>query len=175
MAKDADKIAREMIEGSFEELMGGLPHVEDMPEPTPEEKAARKRGGRRSTTASGHGRRTLIAPEEEAGVTGREDWRRLVPSSETPHVYSVLRADERLRSVRRRVRVKDGVATFDADAWAFLVGEVARVMLDVAEGGGLVVKDGAVLAKARVVVARLMREDMRFAGDDGAYSKVAIE
>ena len=157
-----------------EKLDGYLPEggVEDQP------KAVLR--GRLAADALGRAARVRadrVPPMAQAKPPlDRREWaEKMVPAVVTPHVLSKAKADATLVGVRERVRFDVlGQAHYGQGDWDLMVKEVVGMMLDCAEGAGLVVKDAEVSSRMRVVVSGLLWEHTKFLGDDG-YAKIAID
>ena len=115
------------------------------------------------------------APRARVQATPRSNWEERLPELRTPHVLSQDRVAAKLVVVRARVREERGLAVVSADDFEVMVSEVSGMLLDTAEGAGMVVKGRFVGAKVRRFVADLLREDMMFWGDDDRYLAVEIE
>lgn len=114
-----------------------------------------------------------VVPHKTPPLSRRE-WVQRNPALATPHVLSRPKADEKLRAIKARVRVGDGEAVFSQEDWDEAVSEVVAMMLDCAEGVGLVVKSGALGRALRQVVGQAMLEEMSFMCDSDSIMKVVV-
>lgn len=131
-----------------------------------------------SVRARAVGPRSYDVPPVEASKgtpLGRREWEERVPALRTPHVLSEVKAHEVLAGIRKRVSVDGSEACFASEDWDKLVGEVVGMMLDCAEGAGLVVKNRAVGQMMRASVSRMLRQDMLFWCDDDRMVSVVVE
>ena len=108
-------------------------------------------------------------------ATPRKTWEEREPLLRTPHVLSQDRAAKRLAGVRAGVRVVGGEVVLSADQLEVIVSEVTGMMLDCAEGAGLVVKGRFVGGKVREFVKGLVLGEMMFWDEDGKYLGVKVE
>lgn len=117
----------------------------------------------------------VVAYAPRESTLTRRDWVERTPALETPHVFSKPKADAALLEIRRAVRVEDGTAIYEREQWDKLVSEVVGMMLDCAEGAGLIVRDRAVGGMFRRMVGNLLQNDMLFWCDDDRMLRVQVK
>lgn len=165
-----DKIAKSLM---GDKLDGYLP---ERAKPKPEVRAVESLP--LSVRARAAGPRSYDVPPVQASKgtpLGRREWEERIPALRTPHVLSEAKAHEKLAGIRKRVSVDGSEACFASEDWDLMVSEVVGMMLDCAEGAGLVVKNRAVGQMMRASVSRLLRQDMLFWGDDDRMLSIVVE
>lgn len=161
-----DKIAKGLM---ADKLDGYLPTREDVggiEVPVPLSERARVRG---------RGEYGVPVMGSKTSSLSRRDWVTRNPALETPHVLSKPKADEKLLRIKHMTRVVGDEAVYLQEDWDEAVSEVVKMMLDCAEGVGLVVKNGALGQAMRLVVGQAMLEDMYYMCDSGDVLKVRVE
>ncbi len=162
-----DKIAKGLM---ADKLDGYLPTREDVDDafevPVPLSERARVRG---------RGEYGVPVMGSKTSSLSRRDWVARNPALETPHVLSKPKADEKLLRIKYMTRIVGDEAVYLQEDWDEAVSEVVKMMLDCAEGVGLVVKNGALGQAMRLVVGQAMLEDMYYMCDSGDVLKVRVE
>lgn len=164
-----DKIAKGLMADRLDEYLptrediGGVERSVDVPVPL----SARAR-------AKGRGEYGVPVVAHKTPPLSRREWTQRNPALATPHVLSGPGADKKLLAIKGRVQVGDGEAVFSQEDWDEAVSEVVMMMLDCAEGVGLVVKSGALGRALRQVVGQAMLEEMSFLCDSDSILKIVV-
>lgn len=166
--KDGDAVASQIVGDKLDGYLVG--EGEERKGESPVQRHARK-------TAVVHEPSVLedLVDGEDRSARAHRSVRRYQEAVKTPSVFSRARADETLLELRRSAELRAGAALYGPEEWERVVGVVTGYLLDVVEGAGFIVRDGAQIMEARRVVGELMKEMRYLPEEGGGYREVNVK